>query len=260
MLASRLILSALRGLDVDRFVDALMIYPRAVVESSALMGRRDFDVFSIPAGLLQPVTAGEWGEKAIREATTTAVLIFLLTAACSGQPEIVERVQARLMKIEGLGSSLAPLFDTISEPSERHDDLNVVIASVLGRMLQPGFVFDAAEAFMAMVFIIQLLSNHVLGETAAGPVFEYFADVWRDILSNRTFSVRNPAATSPFILVAALSKGHSNRAKLANLVLASEAAVRRHLSDELRGSIRALTEERRTPLSELQAPAPSGGL
>jgi hypothetical protein len=258
MLASRLITGALRTLDVDRFIDALVIYPRAVVEGLALMRRGDFDVFAMPEGELQPITAGEWSEKDISEAATSAVLIFLLTATCSGQPEIIERVQARLMKKEGLGSSLAPLFDTISEPSERRDDLNVGIASILGRMLQPGFVFDAAEAFMAMIFIVQLLSSHILGETAAGPVFEYFADVWRDILSNRTFSVRNPAATSPFILAAALSKRPSNRAKLAELVLASEAAVRPHLSDDLRGRIRALTEERRTPLSELQAPRPSG--
>jgi hypothetical protein len=207
---------------------------------------------------LKPVTAGEWGEKDIREATTSAVLIFLVTAVCSGRLEVVESLRARLVQMEGLAASLAPLFDTISEPSEQRDDLNVVVASDFGRMLQPGFVFDAAEAFRATVFIIQLLSNHIFGETAAGPIFEYFAGVWRDILSERTFSVRNPAATSPFILTAALSKGPTSRAKLANLVLASEAAVRRHLSDELRASIRELSEPRRTPLSELQAPTPLG--
>ncbi|MEO6381183.1 MAG: hypothetical protein ABIO35_04070 [Nitrobacter sp.] len=41
-----------------------------------------------------------------------------------------------------------------------------------------------------------------MGETAAGPVVAYFAQVWRDILAERTFSVRNPVVTGPFILKA----------------------------------------------------------
>jgi hypothetical protein len=100
--------------------------------------------------------------------------------------------------------------------------------------------------------LVQLLSGHVLGEIAAGPIFEYFAKVWRDILANRSFSVRNPVATGPFIL-GALSKDATNRAKLANLVLASEAAVRAHLSDDLRANIRAMAEpnERRSTRRQL---------
>jgi hypothetical protein len=160
-------------------------------------------------------------------------------------------LRARLTNVEGLGASLHPLFDAISEPTERRDDLVAASASLLGRMLAPGFVFDAGDAFMATVYLVRLAGAHVLGETAAGPIFNYFADVWRDILANRTFSVRNPATSSIFILEA-LSKGETNRAKLANLVLASEMAVRAHLSDELKANIRALTETKRKSLDDLQ--------
>jgi hypothetical protein len=160
------------------------------------------------------------------------------------------------LQANGIGPSLAPLFDTISNPSDRRDDLVVVAASVLGLMLQPDFVFDAGEAFMATVYLTQLLNGHVLGETAAGPVLEYFVSVWRDILAKRSFSVRNLAATGPLIL-AAPSKGGSHKAKLAHLVLASEPAIRGHLSDELRTTIHAITQPKRTPLADLQRDLPA---
>jgi hypothetical protein len=252
MLASRLLQAALRNLNVDRFIDALAIYPRAAVDGIASMKRRDHDVFAMPTGLLKPIKAKEWGEEAIKEAASSAVLIFMITAACSGRFEIVDDLRRQLSHTNGLSLAIAPLFGTISEPSERRGDLIFITANILGRMLKPGFVFDAADAFMASVHLVQLLSGHVLGETAAGPVFQYFADVWRDILANRTFSVRNPAATAPFIL-AALSKGATSCAKLANLVLASEAAVRARLSDDLRARIRVVTEPKRTALNSLQA-------
>jgi len=130
-----------------------------------------------------------------------------------------------------MGSALAPLFDTILNQSDKCDDVIAVIASLLGRMLRPDFVFDAADAFMATVYLIQFLSADPLGEIAAGPVVGYLAQVWRDILADQTFSVRNPVVTGPFILKAP-SRGVGSRARLANIVLASEAAVRAHLSDE----------------------------
>ena len=131
----------------------------------------------------------------------------------------------------------------------------VVVASILGQMLQPDFVFDATEAFMATVYLNQLLSHHVLGETAAGPIVDYFSQVWRDIFAKRAFSVRNPTTSGPQILSAHL-KGAGNRAKLANLVLASESAVRANLSDELRADIRATANPKRTRLEDLQPLSP----
>jgi len=253
MLASRLLGAALRELNVDRFVEELVIYPRAIIESTSKpLDRRLESVFVMPTGLLKPITAEEWKDKSICESTTSAVLIFLVTAVCSDRIDVIEALRARLRQKQELAACLEPLFDTIADPSAKRDDLIIVVASLLGRMLRPDFVFDAADAFMATVHLVQFLSSHPLGEMAGTPVVQYFARVWRDILANRTFSVRNPAATGPFIL-SALSKGDSSRAKLANIVLASEAAVRAHLSDELRTKIREITQPKKTPLDELQA-------
>ena len=252
MLATSLIAVAVREGKVDRFIDALAIYPRAVVEGTAIMKRKDYNVFTMPTGLFEPIAVAEWKNESIREATTSAVLMFMLTAVCSNRRDAAEELRARLTNIEGLGPSLEVLFTNISNPSEARDDAVAISASILGRMLTFGFVFDAADAFRATVYLVQLVANHVLGEVTAGPIFNYFADVWRDILANRTFSVRNPAATSTFIL-AALSQGETNRAKLANLVLASEAAVRARLSDDLRTKIRTLTETKRKALDDVQA-------
>jgi hypothetical protein len=236
-LASRLTQAALRALNVDRFLDTLAIYSRAVVEGVAIMANRRLeDVFAMPTGMLKPVAGGEWSEKSIREASTSAVLIFAVAAVCSGRLDVFEELRARLLRTVGLDVSLAPLFDAISEPSDTRDDLVIVVASILGQMLQPGFVFDAGEAFAATVFFIQLLSGHVLGETAAGPIVEYFSLVWRDILAKRAFSVRSPATNGPLILAAA-NDGYSARAKLANLILVAEAGVSAHLSSELRQTI-----------------------
>jgi hypothetical protein len=206
----------------------------------------------MPTGQLKPISAVEWANESIREATASAVVMFMLTAVCSNRREAADELRTRLTNMEGLGSSLESLFGTISEPSERRHDLVAISASVLGQMLTSGFIFDAADAFRATVYLVQLVAGHVLGETAAGPIFNYFADVWRDILANRTFSVRSPATTSAFILEA-LSKGETNRAKLATLVLASEVAVRAHLGDELKANIRALTETRKKLPSEVPA-------
>src|SRR5207248_1329998 len=85
MLASRLAEAAVRGLDVDRFLEALHTYPRAVVE-----GIRDLqafvggDPFNMPAGNLVPIAPEDWQDAQILEATKNAVLTFLLTAAAKG--------------------------------------------------------------------------------------------------------------------------------------------------------------------------------
>ena len=255
-LASSLLEAALRNLNVERFLDALAVYPRAVTEGVAIMAsRRAEDVLAMPLGMLKPIAVGEWGDEKIQEATTSAILIFAVTAVCSGRLDVFEDFRARLSYTRGLGPSVAPLFDTISNPTDKRDNLTVVVASILGQMLQPDFVFDATEAFMATVYLNQLLSHHVLGETAAGPIVDYFSQVWRDIFAKRAFSVRNPTTSGPQILSAHL-KGAGNRAKLANLVLASESAVRANLSDELRADIRATANPKRTRLEDLQPLSP----
>jgi hypothetical protein len=255
-LAATLMQAAVRTLSVDRFLETLAVYARAVASAAARTPTtRPEDILAMPIGLLAPVNATEWNDKSIVNATASAVVIFGLTAVCSHKRDVFEELRARLVRIEGAGASLAPLFEKVTAPSDSRDDLIVLVAEVLGQMMQKDFIFDAREAFGATVHLIQLLNGHVLGETAAGPIFEYFAHVWRDLLANRAFLVRGPAANGPSILTA-LSMDGSNCAKLAHLVLASEAAERPQLSDELRAKIRGITERRRTPLEELPRSGP----
>jgi hypothetical protein len=187
-LAGSLMRAAVRLLSADRFLEYLSIYPRACAMIAATLPMKPpTDIFSMPIGLLKPMKESEWGDKSIREAATSAVVVFGLTAVCSGRRDVFEILRGRLLGMEGAGASLAPLFETIATPSDRRDDLVILVATILGRMLQTDFMFDAREAFGATVYLIQLLNGHVLGETAAGPIFEYFAQVWRDLPANRAF-------------------------------------------------------------------------
>lgn len=245
ILTFTLLQSAVRRLDVDRFLDALAIYPRAGAVAKAIIpNQRPEDFFAMPIGHVKRIGEAEWSDHFIKEAATSAVLVFAVVAVCSCRGDVYDQLHRRVMQAEGLGPALAPLFNTITSPPEKPSDVIVAVASTLSRMLKPDFVFNASEAFVATVYLAQLVSDHILGEVAAGVIVAYFSNVWRDILANRTFSVRGPATNGPLIL-AALSKGQSNRAKLANLVLTSEAAARERLSDGIKGAIRAMAEPKR---------------
>ena len=62
MLVSRLAEAAVRYLEVDRFLEVLNTYPRAIVEGTpSLQGWGGSDLFNIPVGKLTPITEGEWG-------------------------------------------------------------------------------------------------------------------------------------------------------------------------------------------------------
>jgi hypothetical protein len=118
-------------------------------------------------------------------------------------------------------------------------------------------VFVADEAFLATVYLLQLLHRHVLGETAARPIVNYFCEVWRDIVSNRTFSMRNPNLNRSLILDS-LKVGDSALATLANIILATESCVTANLSAELRQTIlriaqRKLESHRQTADSERES-------
>lgn len=249
MLSSSLLQAAVRTLSVDRFLDALPTYARAVVSANTPNQVR-FDAFSITAGFLKPVSPSEWNEPQIKEVITGAVLGFSIVAICSERHDTFNELRTRLLQSESLGSAVAPLFDEIAAPSDKPTTLIFAVADTLGHMLQPNFVFNAGEAFLATVRLAQLLSNHLIGETLAVPVVAYFSKIWREILTDRTFSVRSPVTNGPLIL-AAVSKGETARARLANLVLATHAAVRERLSDELRTLICQMRQVKRKPLNEL---------
>jgi hypothetical protein len=252
-LVSHLAQAALRNLNVARFIDLLSIYPRAVVEGAAIMAtQRPEDIFTMPSGVLKPIRLEEWNDRAIQEVTASAALIFAVVSICSGRLDLFDDFRGRVLLAEGIGRSVVMLFDAVSMPKDKSDTLIGKVARILSCMLQSDFIFDAGEAFGATVYLVQLLSGNVLGETAAGPIVKYFSQIWRDILVERAFSVRNPTVNGQIILSSAV-KGTTNRAKLANLVLASEAAVRGRLSDELRASIRKMADPQKTSLEDLRA-------
>jgi hypothetical protein len=109
-LASRLAEAAVRGLDVDCFLEALHTYPRAVVEClrdpQAFVGSYPF---SMPAGNLAPITAEEWKDNQILEATKSAVLSFLLTAAAKGRADVAGALRDRIKTEPGMGNALEQL-------------------------------------------------------------------------------------------------------------------------------------------------------
>lgn len=252
MLAVSVLQAATRTVNVDRFLKTLHIYPRALeVAIKTIPGRKPEDVLKMPIGSIKPITVMQWREKTISEASVSAVLIFALMTVASGRRDAYDDLFDKVSKQSGLGQVVAPLFTMIAGPAEKRSDAIPAVADIVGQMVDPDFVFDAAEAFAATVHIVQVLAGHVLGETVAGAVLRYFEAEWKDILAKRTFSVRNPSAVGPFIL-AAFSKGISNMAKLANVVLASESAVRAHLSDELRTTVHRIAEPERKPVTYIE--------
>jgi hypothetical protein len=252
-LAGSLLKSAVRTLDIKRFIDALSVYPRAVtiaVENMSI--RRPEDVFEMPKGVIKRICDDNWTDPKYKDIITCAVVIFLIAIVCSGCADRVDDFRRRVQAMDGLHACLKPIFDVVTSASASSDDPIYIVAGLSGKMMQLDYSFDADDAFLATVYITQLLSGHVLGEEAARPVLEYFSVVWRDLVLNRSFLIRSPAMSGPLILEK-MNDGRTNLAKLANLVLAAESAVRKKLSNDLREKIWRITEKRRTPLDELKA-------
>jgi hypothetical protein len=74
----------------------------------------------------------------------------------------------------------------------------------------------------------------------------YYEQLWLEIIDKRPFSMRGPATNGPIIL-AALAKGDTAMQRMANMVLATEAAARRSLSDGLRDLIAKIAAKRSRP-------------
>jgi hypothetical protein len=254
MLTSRLIEAALRELDVERFVAALKVYPRAVAVGVAnLKAWGGGDMFNQPVGTIAPVGDGEWaGEFEI--SAKNAVLAFALVCACRARNDVLTLFKVTTEQLPGLGPLLQPIFTTLGDPTEREDDIHFIIPSLISRIRNQE-AFDARDAFMATVYILQFLEGSVLSETTALSVVTFFESQWRDIVANRTFSMRDPSINGPNIL-AACRKGLTAMARLANLALASEAAVSRKLSPELRERFTRLANKaaRGAPPSEDEGP------
>ena len=241
-LALHLAQRALRSLDVDRFIDVLPLEARAAKERLQLVGMIDRDNPVMPLGKLSPITLNEWGEPPFARFGIDAVLIFAATAICRHRPEVLAKLRTGSGEISGLASNLSPVFDRLDNPTKNNESLHMEIASTLGRMLGPGHAFDASEAFVSTVHVFQLLRGHELGDVAAVSIYDYFSQVWQDILTTRRFSMRTPAATETGILET-LSRGGPYLKRLAHLILTTEAAVNIVLSVELAATIRKTIAE-----------------
>lgn len=243
MLASSVIKAALRDVDVDRFIFELPSYLRGVQQG--VRNLRDWgggDVFHQPVGHLAPLEDAEWNDPEIKRTAKNTLLTFLLCLAADGRWKLIDLVQQSVRSVSGLDAIAAPLFAVIADPSEAEEDLHVVIASIVGRLLR-GDVMDANDAYLAAVFSLMLLENSVFAPVAAKPLLAMFERVWSEILQDRTFSMRAPSVNGPLILEA-LRKGDTALQRLANMVLAAEAAVKRGLSDDLRSQIGKLAAKK----------------
>jgi hypothetical protein len=249
MLSSRLAEAAVRGLDADRFLEALHTYPRAVVEGTrnlqALAGGDPFNMFNMPTGNLAPIAREEWKDAQISESTKNAVLSFLLTAAAKGRADIINELRDKIRIVPGLADIVAQLFQLVDNPSDAKTDIYVIIPSIVGRLLK-GEIVNANDVYYSSIFAIQFLQNSTLAPPATGALMDYYEQLWLEILNKRTFSMRGPATNGPIIL-AALAKGDTAMQRMANMVLATEAAARPSLSDNLRDQIAKIAAKRSRP-------------
>jgi tetratricopeptide (TPR) repeat protein len=233
ILVIRLAAAAVRDLDVDRFLEALKTYPRAVVEGIRNMrGWGGGDPFNMPVGELAPLAENEWRIDNIAQTTKHAVLSFMLACTAAGRADVIGDLRHKVMLVRGLAEELDNLFRVMDEPSTEEKDVYVIIASIVGRVLS-GEAFDTNDVFLSAIYVLQLLENSALALAAAEALMPFYERVWREILQERTFSMRGPATNGPIIL-AAMRRGETAMQRLANMVLATEAAANRSLSNHLR--------------------------
>lgn len=99
---------------------------------------------------------------------------------------------------------------------------------------------------LSAIYAVQLLENSVLAPVTAEALMSFYARVWPEILEKRAFSMRGPATNGPIILEA-MRKGQTAMQRMANMVLATEAAARRGLSNDLRERLSKIAAKRSKP-------------
>jgi hypothetical protein len=77
-------------------------------------------------------------------------------------------------------------------------------------------------------------------------MMSFYEKIWPDILEKRSFSMRGPATNGPYILEA-MREGDTAMQRLANMALATEAAVKRNLPNDLRERIAKIAAKRVKP-------------
>ncbi len=233
MLVVRLAEAAARNLDVDRFLEALKTYPRAIVEGvSSMRAWGGGDLFNMPIGNLAPISDGEWSNPRIAQATKHAILSFVLACGAAGRADIVANLRNEVILVPALAREVEGLFRVMDDPSDEEQDIYVIIPSIVGRLLR-GEVFNTDDVFLSAIYAFQFLEDSAIARPAAEALMSFYERVWPEILRDRAFSMRSPVTNGPIIL-SAVRKGETAMQRMANMVLATEAAARRGLSHDLR--------------------------
>lgn len=131
---------------------------------------------------------------------------------------------------------------------DRGDDkplIYVIIASIVGRLLRSE-VFNTDDVFLSAIYAFQFLEDNATARPAAEALISFYERVWPEILRDRAFSMRSPVTNGPIIL-AAIRKGETAMQLMANMVLATEAATRHGLSDDLRDQLSKAAAKRSKP-------------
>jgi tetratricopeptide (TPR) repeat protein len=253
MLVVSLAEAAARNLDVDRFLEALKTYPRAIVEGvSSMRAWGGGDPFNMPVGNLTPISDGEWSNPKIAQTTKNAILSFVLACAATGRADIVANLRNKVTLVPALAKEVESLFSVIDEPSDNERDVYVIISSIAGRLLH-GEIFNADDVFLSAIYAFQFLEDSAIARPAAEALMSFYERVWPEILRDRAFSMRSPVTNGPIIL-AAIRKSETAKQRMANMVLATEAAARRGLSDNLRDRLSKAAAKGSKP----QRDAPTG--
>jgi len=243
MLVPRLAEAAIRNLDIQRFLEALKTYPRAIVESiSNMRAWSGGDPFNMPVGNLTPIGDGEWSNPRIAQTTKNAILSFVLVCAAAGHADIVANLRNKVTLVPALAKEVENLFSVIDEPSDNEQDVYVIIPSIAGRLLH-GEVFNTDDVFLSAIYAFQFLEDSAIARPAAEALMAFYERVWPEILRDRAFSMRSPATNGPIIL-SAIRKGETAMQRMANMVLATEAAARRGLSHDLRERLSKIVAKR----------------
>lgn len=245
-LVLRLAGAAVRDLDVDRFLEALRTYPRAVVEGMRnLQGWGSGDIFDQPEGHLTPITESEWKNAPVAEATKNAVLSFMLACGSRGRTDVMADFRQKIMRVPGLADEVEGLFHFADRPSKEERGAYVIISSIVGRLLE-GEAFDANNVFLSAVYVLMFLEGSVLAPAVAEAMMSFYDKAWQEILEKRSFSMRSPATNGPYILEA-MRKGDTAMRRMANMALATEAAARRNLPNDLRERLARVAAKRVKP-------------
>lgn len=246
ILVSRVAEAAVRDLDVDRFLEVLKTYPRAVIEGvQNLQGWGGADLFNMPLGNLAPITESEWKDSRIAETAKQAILSFMLACSAAGQADVLTEFRRKIRAVAGLAEVVEDLFRVMDKPSEEHKDVNVIIPSIVGRLLK-GEVLDTNDVFMSAVYAFQLLESSTLAFPVASILMASYERLWPEILEKRTFSMRSPTTNGPIIL-AAMRKGETSMQRMAHMILATAAASKYSLSRDLRDRLSTFVAKRFKP-------------